>query len=400
MKKNDVWKKGLPERWRLPIALVLVGAVAWSVFLIAQGGDSKGTFGLLVRTMGSIGILYLLFLVTRPSSGGNPDVRALLRKEQPSAESDVSETSRARWAIVTITLALAIAGVVYRVVQETPFHQSALFFVGVPAVLAITLALTPKAKSATGMIVRGITLALLLSGVVLYEGFICIAMAAPLFYLVGILIGAPIDRARRKKSSEGRVYSLVGLGLLVLSLEGATPATSFSTREVVRAERTVDVSAAQIRAALARTPSFDEALPFYLKLGFPRPVAARGRGLAVGDRRTIFFGDESPMEPIAAAHEHHLASSGEGGGVLKLEIVRRGPGLVVFEPVVDATAFTHWISWGRSAVRWSAVDADTTEVSWTLHFERKLSPSWYFGPWQRYAAEKAAGYLIETVALP
>jgi hypothetical protein len=391
-------------RRRLVALLVWAVAIAWSVYLVSDdlNGDG-GIFAVIVRAMGSIGILYALFLVTRPQKRGVLETLGVFRDDVvPESDGAQREPSSAaaRWAIITITLALAIGGLIYRLTQDNYLHQSAAFFIGVPTVLAITLALTPKAKSATGMIVKGLTLALLLSGVVFFEGFICILMAAPLFYLVGIVIGIPIDRARRKRKSEGRVYSVVGVALLLLSVEGVTPATSFSQHEVVRGTRTLDASADDVRDVLAATPSFDTSLPFYLKLGFPRPVAAYGSGLEIGDRRIIIFGKESPMEPMRESQHHHRKSSSNTGGVLELEITRSREGFVVFKPVEDATAFTHWISWGRSIVEWRAIDADTTEVTWTLHFKRRLSPSWYFGPWERYAAEKATGYLIETVATP
>lgn len=387
------------------VLLVWAVAIAWSVYLVAVdlNGDG-GIFAVIVRAMGSVGILYVLFLVTRPRKSGVLGALGVFRHdivpEAPDEPREPSSTA-ARWAIVTITLALATGGLIYRLTQDNYLHQSAAFFIGVPAVLAITLALTPKANSATGMIVKGLTLALLLSGVVFFEGFICILMAAPLFYLVGIVIGIPIDRARRKRQSEGRVYSIVGVALLLLSVEGVIPAASFSQHEVVRVTRVIDASSSEVRAALASTPTFHAELPFYLKLGFPRPVAASGSGLRIGDRRTILFGNESPMEPMGKSHTHdHHEVAATGGGVLELEVARSEKGLAVFKPVEDATAFTHWISWGRSVVEWKAIDGGSTEVIWTLHFERRLSPSWYFGPWQRYAAEKATGYLIETVATP
>lgn len=402
---QDQSEKPRGPRRILIVLLVWAVAIAWSVYLVAAdlNGDG-GAFAVIVQAMGSIGILYALFLVTRPRKSGVLGALGVFRDdvvpERPDEQREPSSTA-ARWAIITITLALAIGGLVYRLTQDNYLHQSAAFFIGVPAVLAITLALTPKAKSATGMIVKGLTLALLLSGVVFFEGFICILMAAPLFYLVGIVIGIPIDRARRKRQSEGRVYSIVGVALLLLSVEGVTPATSFSQQEVVRVTRVVDASPPEVRAALASTPTFDGHLPFYLKLGFPRPVAAYGSRLRIGDRRTILFGKESPMEPMGESHGHgHPEVAANGGGVLELEVARSKKGLVVFKPVEDATAFTHWISWGRSVVEWRAVDGGSTEVTWTLHFKRRLSPSWYFGPWQRYAAEKATGYLIETVATP
>lgn len=403
METHEDQERG-PRR-RLLALLVWAVAIAWSVYLVSDelNGDG-GIFAVIVQTMGSIGILYALFLVTKPQRRGVLELRAVSREEVVSEGGDEREesSSAARWAIITITLALGIGGLLYRLAQDNYLHQSAAFFIGVPTVLAITLALTPKAKSATGMIVKGLTLALLLSGVVFFEGFICILMAAPLFYLVGIAIGIPIDRARRREQSEGRIYSIVGVALLLLSVEGVTPATSFSQSEVVRVTRVVNASPSSVEQALASTPQFDGDLPFYLKLGFPRPVAARGSGLEVGDRRTIIFGNESPMEPIGSSHQHHPGQMNPTGtgGVLELKIVRSENGLVVFKPVRDATAFTHWITWARSIVRWEAIDSGSTEVAWTLRFKRRLSPSWYFGPWQRYAAEKAVGYLIDTVATP
>jgi hypothetical membrane protein len=381
-------------------------AIAWSVYLVwADVNRHVGVFELIVQAMGSIGILYALFLVTHPQERGVLNILGVFREDVVPEGSDGQgepSSQAARWAIITITVALGIGGLLYRLAQDNYLHQSAAFFIGVPGVLAITLALTPKAKSATGMIVKGLTLALLLSGVVFFEGFICILMAAPLFYLVGILIGIPIDRARRKKQSEGRVYSVVGIVLLMLSLEGVVPATSLSQHEIVRVTRTIDAPVGAVQEALARTPRFDAPLPLYLRLGFPRPVAGYGSGLSVGDRRTIVFGNESPMEPMTTSHDHHAAHPNPSGtgGVLELRIAGSSEGRVVFEPVEDATAFTHWITWGRSVVRWKALDADSTEVTWTLHFDRRLSPSWYFGPFQRHAGEKAVGYLIDTIASP
>lgn len=395
-----------PPRRRLVVLLVWTAAIAWSAYLVWTDMNSEdGFFATLVQIMGSAGILYALFLVMKPRKAGIVGVLDVFR-EDVVPEGDLKDkepsSTAARWAIITITLTLAIGGLFYRLAQDNYLHQSAAFFIGVPTILAITLALTPKAKSATGMIVKGMTLALLLSGVVFFEGFICILMAAPLFYLVGIGIGIPIDRARRRKAKEHRIYSIVGITMLALSMEGVTPATSFSQDGSVSVTRTIDATYADVTHALSQAPRFQSPLPFYLKLGFPRPVSGYGSGLEVGDRRTIVFGNESPMEPMDASHDHHAESTRAKGsaGELELKIVRSEEGRVVFKPVRDDTAFTHWITWGRSVVEWEEVDAETTQVTWTFHFRRRLSPSWYFGPWQRYAGEKAVGYLIETVATP
>jgi hypothetical protein len=387
------------------MVIVWMVAIGWTAFLLVRDPRaSLDGFELAVAIMGSIGILYAVFLVSRPwarpaGTGG----------EEPTDDDREPSTAAARWTIIMLTLALAIGAIFYRLAQGSYLHQTSVFFIGLPAVLAITLALTPKAKSATGTIVKGLTLALLLAGVALAEGFICVLMAAPLFYLVGIMIGLPIDRVRRQKGSEPRMYSIIGVVVLLASLEGVMPPPTPTTEETVHVVRTVSASPQDVRAALSSAPEFGGALPVYLRLGFPRPVDAHGTGLAVGDRRTILFGDESPMDPVGQSRSKGRITCdlsarpdearGEGGRLI-LQIVGSSPGRVVFEAVLDETAFGHWIGWGRSVVEWEAAGHGETRVTWRLQFQRKLSPGWYFAPWQRYAGRLAAGYLIEAAATP
>ena len=80
------------------------------------------------------------------------------------------------------------------------YGHGAAMFLGVPAVLAILLALTPKAKTVTGGILKGITLALLIVAPLVGEGYLCILMASPLFYAVGLVVGRLADWKRQKRA--------------------------------------------------------------------------------------------------------------------------------------------------------------------------------------------------------
>src|SRR5580658_2204188 len=91
-----------------------------------------------------------------------------------------------QWGLLFVIMAVTIGSVLYRVIVIGKLEQTSALFIGIPAILAIILAATPKAKSAKGGIVKGLTVALLLSGPLLGEGFICIVMASPIFYIVGI----------------------------------------------------------------------------------------------------------------------------------------------------------------------------------------------------------------------
>ena len=389
-----------PPRW-LVMAWVSFAAVVWTAWLVASELDGgEGYYALAVKILGSAGILHLLFLVfRRPTSFEERPADEEADQAGLASEPEIESGARARWTLISLILVLVFGAVLYRLAQDSYLHSTSAFFIGVPSVIAIALTFAPRSGSATGLILRGITIAMLLSGIVLGEGLICVLMASPLFYVVGIGIGQGIDRVQRDRGNEGRLYSIVGIAVLLMSAEGVTPATTLPTQQSVTVTRTIDASTSSVRGALAKPPRFDAELPIYLKLGFPQPRRAMGRGIEGGDGRVIFFGNESPMEPMGAGH--HQGHHGQAPkGAITFRIAASEPGRIVFEVVDDQTAFTHWVEWGRSIVEWHASGDDRTTVTWTVEFERKLSPAWYFGPWQRYAGRLAADYLIDTAATP
>src|SRR5438270_1533897 len=184
--------------------------------------------------------------------------------------------------VIAIIIAIAAAGTAYRLLVFKHLEQTAALFIGIPSLIAILITLTPRPKSVTGMISKVMAIALLMSAPLLGEGFICIIMAAPIFFLVGLVIGLIIDRSRRSdRPGGGMATCLILFGLM--SLEGVTDKTSFSRDEVVTVTSRVVRPAEQVEQSLSATPHFDRTLPLYLRLRFPRPTEARGQGLAQGD---------------------------------------------------------------------------------------------------------------------
>jgi hypothetical protein len=293
-----------------------------------------------------------------------------------------------RWTLVGIVAALALANIAYRLLHVGRLEQTAALFIGLPSFLAALLALTVRPRTPTGIILAGMTFAMLLSGPLLQEGFICIVMAAPLFYLVGWLLGTIIEwtarRRRRNRPDDPDVptaiYGLVLIPFLVLSLEGVHPALSFPRNETVTVQRVLPVAPAEVEAALSSPPRFDRPLPPYLAMGFPRPTRAEGSGLDVGDRRAVRFG--------------------AGRAELAMVVADRRATSVRFDAVSDSSRISQWLGWQNAVVEWRAVDENATEVRWTLRYERRLDPAWYFAPWERYAVGLTAEYLIDAVANP
>ena len=64
--------------------------------------------------------------------------------------------TRVQKGIVWFTVVLAVLSVSYRLVFTVGAEKSAALFVGVPAVVAIAVAMMPSSQSATGMIIRGL----------------------------------------------------------------------------------------------------------------------------------------------------------------------------------------------------------------------------------------------------
>jgi hypothetical protein len=287
----------------------------------------------------------------------------------------------AQWWVIALVVACTCAALFYRIFINHGLGRSSAMFLGVPAVLAILLALTPKARTVTGGIIKGITLALLIVAPLLGEGYLCILFAAPLFYLVGILVGIGVDIFRRKR---GTTLTCIALALLPLCMEGVAPQLTWSRAQSVAVTRVIPVPLNAVEASLSQSPRVGTALPRFLRIGFPRPLAASGQGLSVGATRVI----------------HFAGAEGDPPGDLVMRITERRPGYARFERVSDDSKLTQWLRWDDSEVEWAPVDAGHTQVRWRIHFERQLDPAWYFAPWERAAVRAAATYLIAANGTP
>jgi hypothetical protein len=319
-----------------------------------------------------------------------------MAEEPTGAAGGGGRLSKAQKQLVGFILVLAVVNIAYRLVYASGAQQTAALYVGVPSILAIGLALLPRSRSATGALLRGSTLAVLIAGVVLPEGLLCLLFALPLVALIAVIVGGLIDWTRRRDRPQGPTLMAVSIPLFFLSLEGLA-GSPFDAHDSATASITVEASPAAVAEALATPPTFDADLPPFLTIGFNRPVGGTGSGLDVGDHRTIDFAggthDNHPLRLFGLTGERGV----EHHSRMHLTVIESQPGQAVFAIDHDLTMLARWADLDRAVVTWEAVDDATTQVSWRLEYERLLFPTAYFAPLERYGMDQAARYLLDAV---
>jgi|1186.fasta_scaffold69003_2 hypothetical protein len=298
---------------------------------------------------------------------------------------------RARRTLAAIIVAVAAASVGYRMLQHMHIDQSAALFIGLPTLLAIVVVLAARPQTAAAVAAKATTVGLLLSMIFLWEGALCVLMSAPLFYLVAIAIASVLDRMRRQTGTSIASCMLIAV-FAPMSLEGVTPLTTIDRGESVTAAQIVHAPADEVARALLEPPRFDHVRPraFVLRAGFPTPTASR----------IDTSGDVRRWIVQVRGGEMLLNGMEQRTGDLALDLVEARPGRLRWRVAFDTSHMTHYLMFRESIVEWSAIDARTTRVAWTIRFDRRLDPAWYFGPMERYATRLAAGYLIDAVATP
>jgi hypothetical protein len=292
---------------------------------------------------------------------------------------------RPHYVLAGIICAVVLASIVYRLLMGLQLGQTAAAFIGIPAILAIATAFAPT-RSAVGVGLKTVTIGLLISMIFLNEGVLCVLLSAPLFYAVALMMGWAISEIRTPQD-RGRLLSFLPiLAIVPMSMEGVLPSTTIDRAVTVSETRIVHAGAAEIAHAIASQPRFDRVLPTFLAIGFPRPSYTHYDG-----RRWVIQ---------VRGGEMRLNGMEPRTGTLILERDAEGPGFINWTATADDSHMRHFLSWQTSRVEWTAIDAHTTRVTWTLTYHRDLDPAWYFGPMERYAVRLAAGYLIDAVATP
>ena len=288
--------------------------------------------------------------------------------------------------VIIALVAVAAVGMIIHVLTHNGLEGSAILYVGIPLILAYAFINTNRSKSATGRILKGITIFLLMTGPFLQEGFICIIMAAPLFYIIGGIVGLITDHVRNKKKNKLYASPLI-IVLALFSFEGTHPNLTFERNHTVRVEQIIEASTDAVEQQLQQPLSLGNDVPTFLKI-FPFPTSSAFNGTQLGDENTLNF--------VYYKHFYFNAVVGD----LTYKVTDRSDNHIESTVVSDDSYVSTYLNWKKNTVSWQAVDAKHTKVVWEIDYERKLDPAWYFGTLQHYAVSLLANSLVKYAATP
>ncbi|WGI21677.1 hypothetical protein [Amylibacter sp. IMCC11727] len=287
---------------------------------------------------------------------------------------------------IRILFIVAIAAVVIRVILDGRFATSALLYLAVPFAVSVLIhQFIPHEPETTRPRqlfnhLRDATVVMLATSFILFEGFICVLMFMPIYYL-SVLIHYAFTGHRDPTKLQVLAVPLV---VAVLSLEGMFPSTSLPRKAEVTHVAVVDGTIAQLKANMANPIVFQKDRNWFLSI-FPLPVSVDAGSLTAGDVHTLDF----VYKRWFYTNIHK--------GTFALEISDVGADFVRTKVVKNTSYLASYVQIDGTEVRFRELDDGQTEVALTIHYHRKLDPAWYFGPMQSYAFDKSAAYLIDTV---
>lgn len=286
-----------------------------------------------------------------PTNQGDQPLPQHPRTDDPAPENQ----TRARLAVL-LPVALVVAVAATTVAAVIGRLDSALFFVGVPVLLALVVGVLP-ATSTGGLLFQVITVTLLLVAAFLHEGALCVLIVSPLLYGSAFFVWWLV-RTAAKVQQRLAVVPLLALA----AFEGAVPGTRIMPTQEATAERVVAAACADFVADLDR-PTFSTADRGWLLqvAQYPTPTTADGTGLAVGDRWSLAM-------PAGAISTRVSARTGDDVA-----------GTIDFEVTEDTARTTRWVTLQQAHLSWTQTD-DGCRARLAIDYERDLDPALYFGP--------------------
>ena len=290
-------------------------------------------------------------------------------------------------------LILGVVTMITRLALDSRFATTSFFYCLVPYIIGVILYIfvpQPKGWSRTKRIGRHLLatlIVMLASSAILFEGFICVIIAAPIYILFALLAISisphKADPDRFKKSDVFRA-SFVPLAVIIVSVEGLTETTSFPREEAITRAQILNLTPEEVHANLAQPVHLDAKRSAFLSI-FPLPDRVDAPNFQQGAVHTAFF----TYRRWGFTNVHR--------GETQIRMKEVSPLFIETEVTEDTSYFSHYLKVHGTQIKMVPLADGTTQVSLTIRYRRTLDPAWYFGPMQRRAIGESADYLLTHI---
>ena len=270
---------------------------------------------------------------------------------------------------------LGVVTLLTRLALDSRFATTSFFYCLIPFVIGLILYIfipQPKGWSVGKRIGRHLLatiIVMLVSSALLFEGFICVIMAAPIYIFFAVIAIAATpnkpDPDRYKQSDVFRM-SIVPLAVIIISIEGMTESTSFPREESITRTHIVSLTPEQIHANLARPVHLDAERSKFLSL-FPLPDRVDAPSFTQGATHTAYF----------TYRRWGFTNVHKGETSIHMKTVK--PLLVETEVTKNTSYFSHYMTVHGTKIEMLPLADGNTRVDLTIRYRRTLDPAWYFG---------------------
>jgi hypothetical protein len=302
---------------------------------------------------------------------------------------------RPRWLIVV--LLICAASLLIRGLLDSRFGSGTMLYIAIPYGLSIALfGLTQQSGKESAKMrfwnhIRLSTIIFLASSAILFEGFLCVLMFMPIYYLFVTLafLAALLAEKRAKKphsiSDVFRSHAITGVVLVLLS-EGLLPITTVARSEQVVFSAYTSQTISQLKSNMAKPIQFSEKRHWFLKL-FPLPDEVQAGSLAEGDVHRLHY----TYRKWFFTNFHK--------GEMKLLISEVSERRIRTKLIKDDSYLSHYMKIDGTEINLTPLQSGGTKVALTVSYQRRLDPAWYFGPMQALATKQSAKYFLENIII-
>ena len=296
-----------------------------------------------------------------------------------------------RW--IQVILVASLFALIVRLLIKFELDTSALLYLAAPYFIALILAFFRRRERAATVFKKYANLTLdslivmLASSMILFEGFICVLMFMPIYFAVVLLafiveyITFKYFKKTKDKSLKAHIFPCL---ILLFSLEGVSPNLSFSRENIVSVEKIINASPLDIKNRLKKPMNLKVERHWFLSI-FPMPYQIEAESLEPGDIHTVDY----------RYHKWFFTNTHEGS--IKLLIDHVSEHRIETRIVEDQSYMSSYMDLKGTEILFTPQKNGTTKVKFSVYFNRKLDPAWYFQPLQEYGVRKMAELLIEEL---